>query len=252
MADNDNVEEELSESPEGEEQESSEEEKEQEKKPKQTFQERINEIYGKWKDSERKYTELEDRLKQRDQDLDALKKHNQELSQSIGGIEDDIATSKRPDPLTEPEAYDAWILEKFERKQKNQNQEPPRIPEKSANIDNIRAMEEQEAEFHSDYWTVIEEVKKDMDNDTALKNKILGSKNPARKAYSYYLEKRDRQEKQRESDLRRAGVESGGPGGGKEDIVLLNEDEKRMAQVLEVDPKAYLKQREHIRKSKRY
>ena len=77
---------------------------------------RFNEIYGKMKEFERQ-------LDEKDQTLSAVIDHNKSLQESMDGLYDKVSVSERPDQIIDPEGYDKWIIEQFERKQKKA--EPP-------------------------------------------------------------------------------------------------------------------------------
>ncbi|MEX2738586.1 MAG: hypothetical protein Q6356_005900 [Candidatus Wukongarchaeota archaeon] len=254
MADDD-TKEELSEPTEtGQEGEDKTESKEAQKKEKkkQTAQERIDEIYGKYKEEERNRQELEGKFTQLSQNFETLKQHNEALSASMGILEEKVADDKRPDPIADPEAYDEWILEKLERKQKKSSKEKP---EKTGATltpasGNLQVQEAIEARLHDDYWEVIEKVKGDMDRDLVLRSTIMTDPNPPKKAYEYWQKKMEKEKGETEKHKAQGYVEGATHGEETSTKGELNEEQKFVADQLGISYEKYAKQLEHIEKSR--
>lgn len=72
--------------------------KPQEKKPKQGFQERIDELTKSFRSQERKAQELEKKLTELDADIDLLKKHNDEIISALkeAATEDNTKKTRKP------------------------------------------------------------------------------------------------------------------------------------------------------------
>ena len=188
---------------------------------------RFNEIYGKMKNYERELaTERESRQ--------ALADHNQSLQEAMDKVEDKVFATDRPDPTDEPEAYDAWILAKAEKKKPKVV--PPAKPQNEfqEQIDGVR-------DIYDDYDEVLNWISPKIDKDQELKDKVWPKKNPALAAYTLG-KKMMKAEKQRASDIDKGVVEGDSPAPPTTGKRKLSDSEKSTAKKLGIPEDKYLNQ----------
>ena len=235
----DNTEDQSAESaPEG--QEDTKEEKAEEAKQekyKQSARERISDITQKFRG-------VEEKLSQRDQDFELLRTQNDALQGAIDNLTDKVTKGDRPDPNEDPEAYDTYIMERMQRKQRTTT--PPRQTTTTPPVNTRQqAMEDAMAAAKDDYYQVIAVAKPDIDRDRVLYNQIWGSPNPYQAAYKYGTDKAKRANQSRD-DTTEQGYVEGETIHTDTPRKSLSAAEKQMAANLGIKEENYLKQREFI------
>jgi len=207
-------------------------------KKKQTAQERIDEIYGKMKTMERDLTQSQEEkaiIKTHHDDL-------QELMAKVDGLEDKVAdTKQRPDPVDDPDGYDAWILDKAERKLKQVKAEDKKEDILPAKKDSSKEMEFAMAAVHDDYYQVIADVNKAMASNPALEKEFWATPNPYQAAYKWW-KKKEKQAKGERDDLIDQGDIEGSTTTVAEDKDAPTADQKHAAKVLGISIEKYMKQ----------
>ncbi|HTG45206.1 MAG TPA: hypothetical protein VK633_11815 [Verrucomicrobiae bacterium] len=207
---------------------------------------RWNEVYGKFKATERK-------LEEREKDFEAMREHNQKLEARLNAVEKgkaDRPQEPEPDPAVDPDAYKKW----HEMKRLTEKQEW----DKQRALDRHETQVEMQKELHEDYLDMIKVAEREMVKDPELKKKIWGSQNPPKAAYQYgktrakEMEEKTEEETAREKAKKQTETESPGEGGAaseEEPEEKLTEAEARVVRNLFPDLKPqeakekYLKQK---------
>ncbi|TAL13922.1 hypothetical protein EPN95_04515 [Patescibacteria group bacterium] len=215
---------------------------------------RFQEVYGKWKSTERTAEQLKKSLEEKDLDIQLLKQHNQRLETRFSSVEDKMnakAEEPAPDPIEDPKGYHAWWEKKYDtdRKQVQQAAYAARIGEQI----------EAQRDLHEDYEAVVKPIIAEMETNQELKNKIWLSANPAREAYKYGKGKMEKQtkenetsetekEKERSRAIEQGLVEGAGAPPAKKAETKLTQDQARVARLLGVSEEKYLKQLQALEK----
>lgn len=209
---------------------------------------RWNEVYGKWKATERKLVE-------REQDFDALRQHNRALEERLNNVElskADKAAEPEPDPEVDPAGYKKWV--EFQRAKDK------REFDKQREVDRHLTQVEIQKGLHEDYMEMIKVAERDMARDKALSDKVWKSENPAKAAYDYARKKtkeaddEDQETSRREKAKQQTDTEAAGEGdsGQSDEDEKLSEAETRVVRnlfpemKLEDAKKKYLKQKKAI------
>jgi hypothetical protein len=215
---------------------------------------RWNEIYGKWKATEK-------RLQERDQDVEAMREHNAKMEARLAALEHtkaDRPAEPEPDPAVDPDAY-----KKFHEMRRLKEREEW---EKQRALDRHETQVEMQKEIHGEeeYLAKIKIAERDMTKDAELKKKIWGSPNPAKAAYQYgkqraqEMEKQEQEQEEREKTKKQTAVEPVGDGGaeeGEKKEDRLTDQEIRVCRnlfpeiPLEEAKKKYLKQKKALGRS---
>ena len=190
---------------------------------------------------------------------EALQEHNQRLEKRIDAVEGAVSETARPDPVTDPEAYETWLSDRLERKyeqkererelnkvtqQINQPAQPPQAP----GVDPIRAQQiaAMEAQHGTDeYNAMMMYIQSDISTDAILRNEILQSSNPPQAAYEYALKKRNQKVKTKAEREQRSFAEDGSPA-PVETKMDLTDGEKKAADAMGIKHENYLKQKQYI------
>lgn len=210
---------------------------------------RWNEVYGKWKATERK-------LEERDRDVEAIREHNRALENRLNQLEvkkADRPAEPEPDPAVDPDAYKKW--HEMKRLQEKQEWDKQRA------IDRHETQVEMQKELKGEekYMAMIKIAEKDMAKDPELKKKIWGSPNPAKEAFKYgekraiEMEEKDREEASRETAKRQTATEPDNGGGGEPEEKpesKLTEDEVRVCKNLFPDMKLEDAKKKYIKQKK--
>ena len=215
-------------------------------KKKQTAQERIDEIYGKMKTMERD-------LVQSQEEKAIIKAHHddlQALMSKVDTLEDKVADGKeRPDPVDSPDEYDAWIMDKVERKQKQIKPEDKKTDTDILPRDGSKEMEAAMAAVHDDYYGVITDVNKAMANNPALEKEFWATPNPYQAAYKWW-KKKEKQAKGERDDLIDQGDIEGGGTPPVDDKTAPTAEQKHVAKILGISIEKYMKQQKDIDEGK--
>lgn len=208
---------------------------------------RWNEVYGKWKATERK-------LEERDKDVEAMREHNRALETRLSAVETNKAdrpAEPEPDPAVDPDAYKKW--HEMKRLQEKQEWDKQRA------FDRHETQVEIQKELHEDYLDTIKLAERDMVKDPELKKKIWGSPNPPKEAYQYgkkrakEMEEKSEEETAREKAKKQVETEPGGDGGGTSDEEpeeKLNDAEIRVVRNLFPDLKPEDARKKYIKQKK--
>ena len=208
---------------------------------------RWNEVYGKFKATERK-------LEEREKDFEAIREHNRALEARLNAVEHNKADRPQepePDPAVDPDAYKKW----HEMKRLTEKQEW----DKQRAIDRHETQVEMQKELHEDYLDMIKVAERDMGNDPELKKKIWGSPNPPKEAYLYAkrrtkeMEDKTEEETAREKAKKQVETESsagGGAGSEEEPEEKLSEAEARICRNLFPDLKPEDARKKYIKQKK--
>lgn len=204
---------------------------------------RFAEIYGKMKEFERQ-------LSDKDQTIEAMIDHNKSLQESMDGLYDKVSVTERPDQITDPEGYDRWILEQFERKHKKEQPRPEikarppvnKIQEQSAILKGVFPDFDKIANFST-------ELLKD---DPYAKLEIMDSDNPPRALYEYGLRKKTELKNKRTNNIKQAGVEGGSTPPANSNKIVLTAQQEKARLGLGISKENYIKQLEIIQKQRGY
>lgn len=240
----------------GQEIDTSQNEKKQEK-PKQTAQERIDEIYGKWKGEERERQRLASKIEElvskdveRDKALETMQAHNKALAETLMGVEDKFDNISKPDREVDPDGYEEWLTKKIKRDlekgQKKNAQAPdiqqPQFQPGKTDIREVKFMGE-----HDDYLEVIADVKAEMQKNPNLVTQIYSTTHPYEAAYEYGLAKR-RAAASKQDAINQQGFVEGDNKRQKEVSVELTNEEKHTAKMLNISEKDFAAQKSIIEK----
>ncbi len=208
---------------------------------------RWNEIYGKFKATERK-------LEERDKDVEAMREHNRALEARLSNVEKtkaDRPAEPEPDPAVDPDAYKKW--HEMKRLQEKQEWDKQRA------IDRHETQVEMQKELHEDYLDMIKIAERDMVKNEELKKKIWGSPNPPKEAYLYAkrrakeMEEKTEEETAREKAKKQVETESSadaGKGTEEEPEEKLSDAEVRVVRNLFPDLKPEDARKKYIKQKK--
>jgi hypothetical protein len=182
---------------------------------------RWNQVYGKMKHLERQADVHNKQISERDQIIEEMRAHQAALNESVQGLTKKTLENSRPDPLEDPDAYDAWMVDKVKADMNFQTApavEPltsktPASSGKPAIDGRLQIMEQAVMDAFPDYLDVVDVVKKDMDQNPVLQQSIMRAKNPFVEAYKYGTEASQKREAARKAQIQQAQVAapSGGP-----------------------------------------
>lgn len=205
------------------------------------------EVYGRWKDTERK-------LQEREQDFDAIREHNRALEDRLNRVEAskaDKTMEPEPDPEVDPAGYKKWV--DHERAKDKQTFDRQR------EIDRHETQVEIQKGLHPDYLAMIKIAERDMAKDKDLKTKIWGSENPPKAAYEHGIKKATeaeeeeketsrRQKAKEQTDTEAAGEEAGDTEDADEE--KLSDAEQRVVRNLFPDLKPDEARKKYIKQKK--
>ena len=207
---------------------------------------RFKEIYGKMKHWERQFAEADEKYK-------ALLEHNEKLNQSIGVLVDKMDVQQRPDPVSEPEQYEQWLIQRAKREIEREFRAEPKQPEiptyeqpkqpaqDDARLDQIRFQIAAMEAAYDDYADMIRLSDQDMANDPVLRNEIWSAPNPPKRAYQYAKQKLERAKQEKQQMNTQTFTESPSQGQATQPTSL-SEDQRRVASKLGISEDAYAKQ----------
>ena len=204
---------------------------------------RFTEIYGKMKEFERQ-------LNDKDQTIEAMIDHNKSLQESMDGLYDKVSVSERPDQITDPDGYDKWILEQFERKHKKER--PRQDAKPKATVNKVQEQAGIMKGIHEDFERVVSYANEFIKNDPGAKTDIAFSDNPPRALYEYGLKKKAEITNKRTDNIKQAGVEGGSTPPANSNKIVLNAQQERARLGLGVSKENYIKQLEIIQKQRGY
>jgi hypothetical protein len=189
---------------------------------------RFREVYKEMK-------QLKDREKEREADIEIMRRHNQELEAKFTELSKQAKPAEpAPDPETDPQGYKKWV--ELQQAQKEEEFEKRIQKERFAN--QVLDMADQ----HEDYDAVIKVAEREYLKDPELKKKVFSAWNPAREAYKLGKKIMDEQKKSEEDERKREeNNEKGDVLGGsppppakskEEEDGELTADEKRAARMI--------------------
>jgi hypothetical protein len=225
-------------------------------------EQRIDELYGHVK-------RLETQLADKDKDLDVLRSHAGKLQRTVESFvseKDKPKEEEPPNPVNDPEAYAAWMEA---RMKKDREEAEARTEQKVQQVRNETLLETQR-DLHDDYDDIVRPVQRLYETgemSEEIKKRIYEARNPFAAAYRYGKElrtthdqaspehgkedekKRAQIERERKAAIDQGSVEGAGrgPADEREDENEMSDDEKRVARLMGVSEKDYLKQRKHLR-----
>lgn len=205
---------------------------------------RFKEIYGKMKHYERELADREEKDRQRDEDLEALRKHNEAMMETLTGVEDKFSEVNKPDRIEDPEAYDNWLIEKAKREFKKEQSTVKKEPEPTPINPQVDPYEAAMRINHEDYDAIIQTVNQDMAVDPVLRRDIM-NKPPEKRykdAYEYGKKRMEKVNTDRQANLDRGYVEGDTRPVDTTGKRVLSPDEKRVAKLLGVSEEKYLNQ----------
>lgn len=181
---------------------------------------RWTEVYGRWKDTERK-------LQERDQDVDALRDHNRALEERLNRVEiskADKTMEPEPDPEVDPAGYKKWV--------DHQRAKDKQAFDRQREIDRHETQVEIQKELHPDYLEMIKVAERDMAKDKDLRAKIWGSGNPAKAAYEHAVKKTAKETEDEKEDVRRekAKQQTDTEGAGEEAAESQDAEEDKLSE----------------------
>ena len=214
---------------------------------------RFKEVYGKMKHYERQFADADEKYK-------ALLEHNQKLSESVNVLIDKMDVQQRPDPVSEPEKYEAWIIQRAKRELEKEFKPEPKIPTPEPTYNRpepqINAERQEQIRYqiaameaaYDDYTDMVSLAERDMGNDPVLRNEIWSAPNPAKKAYQYAKQKLERAQQEKQQMNTQTFTES--PSQGQPPSTQgLDEEQRRAAQKLGIGEEAYAKQIQAMKKA---
>ena len=213
---------------------------------------RFKEIYGKMREGERQLASLQEQITSKDETFNTIIEHNQELQKTLDSIHGKLSDKERPDPIDEPEAYDTWMMEKIERKQRTvaaPTSPPTQTPTQPLTQDRLNIQEDIMRSVYDDYDTMVTTVQDDIKADPILRNEIFTSPNPAKKAYEYAKEKAGRTAGERNALDSQASLEGGTTSPDAARQITLTPEQEKAAKAMEmfgVKREDYIKQLKHI------
>jgi hypothetical protein len=205
---------------------------------------RWNEVYGKWKDSERQIEAMQ-------ADMEAIKEHNKALSEAMVSVEDKSAEINKPDMIEEPEKYEEWLTDKITRKLRGVQRNTPAEATNPVNPQaNARLQAQEQAMWadHADYYDVASKVMQEMKVNPALNMRIRGADNPARELYNYHQEKQGIKKEQTKENLSKSYVETDNSPPPPAPQGKLTDQQRRVANALGISEDNYKKQLEYLEK----
>lgn len=211
---------------------------------------RFREIYAKMKGLERD-------LGSKNKDIESLKEHNKALRESMDTIEDHFDEANRPDPVDNPVEFADWVQKKTERDIKrnlesNRENKIDTSPATGVSIsEDIKTQIIVQESLHDDYGEVVSSVQEEIDNDSALRHEIWSSPNPPAAAYAYGVKRKNSLLKGREDKLSRGYAEGGSAPPPADNGNKPTAEQERMANLLGVPIKNYMKQVEQINKKRK-
>ena len=210
---------------------------------------RWNEIYYEAKESKRRLAEFEEKLAEKDRLVEAAIEHNRSLQESVDTLYDKVSSADRPDPMSDPEAYDQWILDRAKR-----TLAKPVVPEVPKPVAPVKADKVQKQvavmrSIYDDFDQIVEFAKDSLNKDPVKKNELVFSDNPPRALYEYGLEQKNAISNKRNANLESARVEGGSPPPTEKKVVLTPEQE-HARKMLGISHKDYVKQLEFINRGK--
>ena len=140
---------------------------------------RFKEVYGKWKESERRSGEMQ-------KDLDAVRTHSRTMMGRLEELETkkvDRPSMPMPSVSENPEAWEAW----HKTEMTTMKREFADQLQKTASASIVQAIKFSEPKYESMASLAEEEISR---GNEQLKNKIWNSDNPYRAAFNWGLEQR--------------------------------------------------------------
>ena len=217
-----------------------EEKKEEQHEPKEGSK-RWNEIYGKWKTSEREIEGLKQKDSERDAAFKELLEHNKKLSKSIIGVEDQLLETSKPDKDEDPEGYEKWLTDKIKRDvQKTETPKPVQQPQQQKPPQAAPIEEIEFAAGRDDYWQIIGEVNRDIQADQNLMGRIFATSNPYEAGYRYGKAKLNKKANERKALEDQGFVEESSSKVEKKTV--LTKEQEYAAQMLGISKDKYAEQ----------
>jgi len=224
---------------------------------------RFKEVYGKMKHYERQLADAEERDKELDAKYKTLLEHNEKLSESLDVLLDRMDVQQRPDPVSEPEKYEQWIIQRTKRELEKERKQDVKIPDiqpppspqqplPGVSQEKINRTQFQIAAMEAtfdDYADMIALAEKDMGEDSVLRNEIWASQNPPKKAYQYAKQKLERAKQQQQTLNNQTFTEGPSSGQPPPSSNVLSDEMKHTAARLGISEEAYAKQMEYMRKA---
>jgi chromosome segregation ATPase len=201
---------------------------------------RFKKVYGKMKHLERSYEDVQAKLSEKDASFNALLEHNNKLAEAINSLQNNAPKVERPNPVENPEEYDAYIKAQLTPRPEIKAFKAPEPTATGLNpitAAQVGAM----STMHDDYFDVELKVVDLMKTDSILRAEIMGSKNPPKALYEYYQKLNKDKADGRQENYDRGELEGGGyerqlkPSG-------LTKDQTKMALNLGLTPAQYEKQ----------
>ena len=210
---------------------------------------RFKEVYKGMKTSQRENESLKD-------DLQALREANEELMSTMESVDDKVFNMKEiPDYNEDPKGFTNHILEQAKRELKQETSTPKKEtqvkPVNNKPTPELNMLEVIETGLHADYHEIVNKYAvEDMKADKALELTIMQSANPARAAYNYALDKKQKVEAKKQANINTGLVEGGQHSNesNQSNEIILTDKHKRAARALGVPEDKYLARLKEIRK----
>ena len=212
---------------------------------------RFNQIYGQMKHYERQLAAHNEQIAKKDQDVEAMRAHQQQLTEAMNKLAAISLQNSKPDPIDDPEGYENWLTAKIKSEiaPVSAPPEPVKTVQKPEKPDMTRytMMEGVVAETYPDYYDKIGVVNEALKTDPTLGDRIWNTSNPYLEAYKLSSEIAAEKAAQRSATISQVSVEGATTmtANPKKDSNL-TEDQKRVADKLGVSHKDYQKQLEII------
>lgn len=209
-------------------------------KPVRKWEDRFKEVFPKLKEVERDN-------EAKTQDIQNLVAYTRNMEKKINSIEGRFADQNIPDPTEDPAGYAAYVSDKVKRENPiatpQQTVSPEKLPARAEINTRLQTQEDIQSAVHNDYFEVIDEVKAEFKNNSALEGVLMGKDNPAQAAYNYGIEQREARAKVNGQRKAQGFVESGthAPSDPAAGPPILNNSQKRAAALLNVSEENYSK-----------
>lgn len=209
---------------------------------------RFTEIYGKMKEFQRQLEERKAKEAEDAEVMNALIEHNRQMGEIVDNIQGRVMQTERPDPLIDPEGYDAWIEQRLmsrlnPNKAKLPERKEPAAPQKQSaeRQREIQLLENDYAKNNPEYTEAKQVMEPILKSDPYLLRTVLSAPNPARELHKQYKQHKNRLDTERKNKLDQAHVEGGGHETGLESNAnKLTAVEKKVAQRLGISEKKML------------
>ena len=172
---------------------------------------RWEQVYARWKDTERELEAMKTKQKEHSEEWEIVREHNRKLETELEALKKtkaDKTADPEPDFEVDPGAWRKWKAHQDAIKDKEHMEELDKT-----RMDTLLTVEKR---IHPDYVEMAKIAERDCAKDAELKKRIYNSDNPFAEAYEYGRKKTDemkdkeKEEAQRQENREKLDVEKGG------------------------------------------